>query len=139
MGRFQLVTTSTMDRGSSTFSGLETVRSLWAKETRKLTWDFNPPDGHTFVLGCSLPREHPPPPCSSSRQHPVGDGAPQPSPPFQVILLLGEASPRQRGRGLGQKAHKIVAEVEGDSALIGSQPPAGKEPGRERHHAQAPA
>lgn len=56
----------------------------------------------------------------------MGDGALQPSPPFQVILLFGEASPRQRGRGFGQKAHKVVAEVEGDSTLVGSQPPGGK-------------
>lgn len=48
---------------------------------------------------------------------------PQPFPPFQVILLLGEASSRQRSCGLGQEAHKIVAEVEGDSTLVGSQPP----------------
>ena len=39
------------------------------------------------------------------------------------MILLSEASSCQRGRGLQQEAHKTVAEVEGDSTLVGSQQP----------------
>lgn len=44
--------------------------------------------------------------------------------PFQVVFLLREARPCQRGRCFGQKAHKIVAEVEGASALVSPKPAA---------------
>lgn len=58
MGKFQLVTTSTMDRGSSTFSGLDTVRSLWAKEMQ-IHLASLPIRLLHFCLGYFLPQKHP--------------------------------------------------------------------------------
>lgn len=54
--------------------------------------------------------------------------------PFQVVLVLREAGSSQRGRGLTQVAHKVIAEVEGHGVFIGVKPPAdGEQEEMNRH------
>lgn len=113
MGTFQEVTTSTMERGSSTLRGVDTLRSL--QSSRASTWATHAPQ-LTFGMRAN---EIPATPNEPKEQRNV------PVLPFEVVLLLAETRSGQGGRGFAQVADEVVAEVEGERVLVGQEPPGG--------------